>query len=864
MKKENNRRSFLKKITIGSLGATVLPNILLANDKNQSIENPSLQPGSLYSKAKHDIKKPYKGDFLNRVAFPIGGIGAGMFCLEGTGAISNMSVRNNPDVYHEPGMFAAISLKDVKDGALVLEGPVPEWKKFGQGYSALGGNKKPAWGLPRFEEVSFDSKFPFGEVSLKDKSLPLDVKITGWSPFVPTNEDASSLPVGGLEYSFKNTGNSNQDYIFSYNSRNFMTLPDVKSFIKPIKNGFVLGTDATPEAPEKKGEFAIFTNEDNAVIDYCWFRGVSFYDALTLTWKTIKNFKTSDTKPVERDSPGASLYIPFSLKPGAKKTIRLMMAWYVPDTNLTEGTVEPSFKSKVEQNSLLKHHKPWYSSKFGNINEVADYWKNNYDDLKAKTQLFTDAFYTSTLPAEVTEAVAANLSILKSPTVLRQHDGRFWCYEGSGDSWGSCYGSCTHVWNYAQAVSHLFPRLERSLRDTEFNESQNADGHQMFRSNLPITPAKNTFYAAADGQLGGIMKVYREWRISGDNEWLKKIFPNVKASLDYCSKTWDPKGRGVIEEPHHNTYDIEFWGPTGFATGYYLGALKALVIMGAFLKKDMKKYETLYTNGKTYLENELYNGEYFIQKIEWKNLQAPDPTKAEGFAAKYKPEDLELMRKEGPKYQYGTGCLSDGVIGAWLSGMCGLDSPFEAKKIKSHLLSVYEHNYKTNLEKHANPQRPTYAIGDEGGLLLCSWPRGGALSLPFIYSNEVWTGIEYQVASHLMLMGEVDKGLDIVRTCRDRYNGTTRNPYNEYECGHWYARALASYGMLESLTGVRYDAVTKTLHIDSKIGDFTSFLSTATGFGTVTLKNGKTSLNVVYGKIEPKNINIAGKLTAFA
>lgn len=541
-----------------------------------------------------------------------------------------------------------------------------------------------------------------------------------------------------------------------------------------------------------------------------------------------------------------------------------MMAWYVPDTNLTEGTVEPSFKSKVEQNSLLKHHKPWYSSKFGNINEVADYWKNNYDDLKAKTQLFTDAFYTSTLPAEVTEAVAANLSILKSPTVLRQHDGRFWCYEGSGDSWGSCYGSCTHVWNYAQAVSHLFPRLERSLRDTEFNESQNADGHQMFRSNLPITPAKNTFYAAADGQLGGIMKVYREWRISGDNEWLKKIFPNVKASLDYCSKTWDPKGRGVIEEPHHNTYDIEFWGPTGFATGYYLGALKALVIMGAFLKKDMKKYETLYTNGKTYLENELYNGEYFIQKIEWKNLQAPDPTKAEGFAAKYKPEDLELMRKEGPKYQYGTGCLSDGVIGAWLSGMCGLDSPFEAKKIKSHLLSVYEHNYKTNLEKHANPQRPTYAIGDEGGLLLCSWPRGGALSLPFIYSNEVWTGIEYQVASHLMLMGEVDKGLDIVRTCRDRYNGTTRNPYNEYECGHWYARALASYGMLESLTGVRYDAVTKTLHIDSKIGDFTSFLSTATGFGTVTLKNGKTSLNVVYGKIEPKNINIAGKLTAFA
>lgn len=64
------------------------------------------------------------------------------------------------------------------------------------------------------------------------------------------------------------------------------------------------------------------------------------------------------------------------------------------------------------------------------------------------------------------------------------------------------------------------------------------------------------------------------------------------------------------------------------------------------------------------------------------------------------------------------------------------------------------------------------------------------MSLPFVYSNEVWTGIEYQVASHLMLQGEVEKGLEIVRACRQRYDGSVRNPFNEYECGHWYGRAL--------------------------------------------------------------------------
>ena len=177
-------------------------------------------------------------------------------------------------------------------------------------------------------------------------------------------------------------------------------------------------------------------------------------------------------------------------------------------------------------------------------------------------------------------------------------------------------------------------------------------------------------------------------------------------------------------------------------------------------------------------------------------------------------------------------------------------------------MAVYTHNLKHDLSDHANPQRPSYAFGDEGGLLLCSWPKGGKLSLPFVYSDEVWTGIEYQVASHLLLMGKVQEGLDIVRTCRDRYDGRRRNPFNEYECGHWYARALSSYGLLQGLTGVRFDAVDKTLNIDSKIGDFTSFLSTDTGFGTVGLNNGKASLGVVFGTIPVEKVMVSGKASS--
>ena len=211
------------------------------------------------------------------------------------------------------------------------------------------------------------------------------------------------------------------------------------------------------------------------------------------------------------------------------------MAWYVPESDMRIGDVVMEEKKDCNPEtgccagpgdlgiqpiamSTVPTYKPWYSTKFKNIDEAIQYWTANYESLKNKSSLFSKAFYSSSLPPEVIEAVAANLTIIKSPTVLRQYDGRLWSWEGCGDEGGCCHGSCTHVWNYAQPIPHLFPALERTLRHTEFCENQNKEGHQGFRANMPISPLKHDFHAAADGQLGGIMKVYRDWRISGDNE----------------------------------------------------------------------------------------------------------------------------------------------------------------------------------------------------------------------------------------------------------------------------------------------------------------------------------------------------------
>jgi uncharacterized protein (DUF608 family) len=871
MKEKPGRRSFIRKIGISGISAAVLPMGMVNAADEQS--NKNQEKKQVPEKPPRPYNTAYRDEYLNRVAFPIGGLGAGMFCMEGTGAISHMSVKNKPDIYNEPGIFAAVSIKGLTNGAKILEGPVPDWKKFGSRDSG-NGSTGATTGLPRFHNASFNVKFPFGHLDINDVSMPLRVVVTGWSPFIPTDENNSGLPVGAMEYKFTNTGNTTIDAVFSFNSKNFLSIESGKNSIRAMQNGFILSEAGTNEKPYKT-DFAVFTHDEAAVVDHCWFRG-GWWDPLTMAWNAVKNGEIKSVAPVDKEAPGASLYVPFKLVKGKEKIIRVMMAWYTPDSDLTFGKIGERRENcdpasgccnspsdigldKYDKDFNEKFYKPWYSSRFENVEKVSDYWKQQYDDLKKNTLLFTAAFYKSTLPAEVIEAVAANLSILKSPTVMRQYDGRLWNWEGCGDAWGCCHGSCTHVWNYAQAVSHLFPALERTLRHTEFCESQDEKGHQNFRSVLPIKPSTHEFHSAADGQLGGIMKVYREWRISGDNEWLKKMFPMVKKSMDYCIGTWDPKHRGAIEEPHHNTYDIEFWGADGMHCSFYLGALQAIINMGSYLEQDITVYKSLAELGKKLMETELYDGEYFIQNIQFKGLAANDPTKTQSFGGEYSQEAKDLLQKEGPKYQYGKGCLSDGVLGAWIARMCGLKDPIDSAKIKSHLKAVHKYNLKENLSQHANPQRPSFALGDDGGLLLCSWPKGGKLSLPFVYSDEVWTGIEHQVASHLMLMGNVKEGLDILRASRNRYDGRVRNPFNEYECGHWYARALSSYGYLQALTGVRYDAVDKTLFIDSKIGDFTSFLSTETGFGNVSLRAGKPNLTVAYGTIEVNKMIVSGK-----
>ena len=309
----------------------------------------------------------YQGEHLNRVAFPMGGIGAGMICLEGTGALSHVSIRNRPEVFTEPCVFSAIHIKE-SGITRVLEGPVPKWKLFGRPHTG-GGAPGTTYGLPRFRSASFLPRFPFATVSLFDEAIPLDVTITGWSPFTPGNADDSSLPVAALEFRFANRGDTSVSAVYSFNARNFLATNSGGASVEPLGAGFVLRQPGNAEKPWEETALCAQVDDDQATTDCAWFRG-GWWDPLTMIWEKVSTGDTTPRPPHQEgdSSPGGSVFVPFSLGPGEEKTVRLRLSWYTPNTNLRTGK-PPSETEGCCSNepvgccgpSQPTTYKPWYA-----------------------------------------------------------------------------------------------------------------------------------------------------------------------------------------------------------------------------------------------------------------------------------------------------------------------------------------------------------------------------------------------------------------------------------------------------------------------------------------------------------------------
>lgn len=813
-------------------------------------------------------------DRCTEAAFLLGGIGTGNVSVGSRGQLKDWEIFGTSGKgNYMPNTFFAIWTR--------MEGQNPQTKvlesKIQPPYSKSHGFVDyEVGGLPRFKHAKLKGEYPYVMISLEDETMPVSVIMEAFTPFIPLNADDSGIPAAVIRYRVTNGSESSVEVSVAGSLSNMTSLIKYDRHTWGHNQCADIGINEYREDGNLKGLFfrpktiddtnlyygtmALTTTAPLVSYKRSWLSG-GWWDGLQDMWDDFRTdgrlepesvYVAQDIDITGPDQTG-SLAVYAILQPGEEKVFEFLLSWHFPNRVnswskiMYDNVIRPEREKQknecgcgdscfTQQKNFTETDeypiiKKYYAVLFKDAWHTARYTADNMERLEGDTRKFHQAFFSSTLPDYVLDAVASNITVIRSSTCFRLQDGTFLAWEGCFGDEGCCEGTCTHVWNYAQTVAFLFPELEQNMRRVEYQLETNPDGKMNFRTYQVFGMGGHDHVPAADGQLGTIVRLYREWKLSGDDDFLKALWPSAARTLDYAFVYWDRDLDCVLDTHQFNTYDIVFHGPSSMINSIFFAALKAGIEISSYFgdHERAEGYRKAFEEGSRRTDQLLWGGEYYIQKID----------------------DVDEYR-----YQYGTGCLSDQIFGQTLAHIAGLGYILPEDHVKKAVKAIFDNNFLQSLEGHHNTQR-TYALNDEQGLVLCTWPNGNRPRLPFPYSDEVWTGIEYQVAANLIYEGFIYEGLSVVKAVRDRHDGIRRNPWNEVECGHHYARSLASYGVYLALTGYRYDLSQGKIGFQPKIfqDDFQCFFSTGKGWGIYRRKvqaEGKISqtLECLYGVLD--------------
>ncbi len=770
------------------------------------------------------VLKRYDEPCLLRIAMPLGGIGTGTVSLGGRGDLRDWEIVNKPAKgfipargFRDAGPFFALFTSAGKKRAVrCLEGVIP-----GEAFEGSSGCAVANHGWPRFRECSFLAAYPLAQVLLSDPAIPVDVRIEAFNPLIPGDADASGIPAAVLRFVLRNKTAKTVNASVCGTLVNFIGFDGTEYTGVPKTNrnefrqrsgvsGLFLHSRELDRRSPEWGTIALATTAGTGLSHRTAWADLSWGDSLLDFWDDF----SSDGKLEDRGQggirdPKGSLAVSLRVPPRQSRAVTFLLTWHFPNRQTwTPKKAEQAAPAGGCGGSCADPNwiGNYYTTRYADAWDVAVRTAASLSELESRTVEFARAFCEADIPGMVKEAALFNLPALRSQTSFRTADGNFYGWEGCGDRAGCCHGSCTHVWNYEQATAFLFGRLARQARRIEFLHATDDTGRMSFRINLPLERAREFGTAAADGQMGTIMRLYREWRLSGDDAFLREVWARARKAMEFCwiRGGWDADRDGVMEGCQHNTMDVEYYGPNPEMGTWYLGALRAVEEMARHVGDGdfAATCRDLFTRGSAWLDANLLHGEYYEQKVV--------PPAGEQAIARGLWLNMGSKSLADPDMQLGAGCLVDQLVGQYMAHICGLGYLLNKGKIRKTLKSIIRHNFRRSMFDHFNHLR-TYALGEESGLLLATWPRGRRPRRPFPYCNEVWTGLEYVAAVGMFYEGMDCEGLECVKAVRDRHDGRKRNPFDEPECGHHYARAMASWGAVLALTGFHYSGVSGTI-----------------------------------------------------
>ncbi len=857
------RRDFLKQAA-GVIGAATQSGHW--TEAAQAQETPHRKAGAdhLLGPAEVSYPRVFQGRQLKMVSFPLGGVAAGSLGLGGRGQLRDWEIFNRPNQGGSPAYaFPAIWIQSGNSAPIahVLESRIlPPY----QGESGLGSNNAP--GLSRLESAKFTGEYPLAHIDFEDRRLPVKVELDAFSPFMPHDADDSGLPVAVLRYRVTNPGSSSVKVGIAFSIDNPVAATPATSKSDTRLNeyrtgqqveGLLMSNPSLSSDDPMQGSFvlAAMPGEKTNVTNWRGWPKEAWWTAPLLYWDEFSKHGQLGTEPNPRNAVGA-LCQQRTIPAGQSGTITFLLAWHFPNrTPEWCGWSAPPGK----ENTVIGNY---YATRFKDAWEAAQYTATHLPQLESRTRAFADAFRESTVPDVVKEAASANLSTLASTTCFRTADGEFHGFEGSNDASGCCFGNCTHVWNYETATQFLFPSFARSLRNVSFGYSQDDAGGIRFRQLLPEGHPRYPV-VAADGQMGQIMHAYLGWQLSGDNVWLQATWPKIKKAIAFAWEPdgWDPEKSGVLTGVQHNTYDVEFYGPNPLCGIYYLGALRAGEEMALAVGDSTAgaEYRRIFNQGSTWIDVHLFNDEFYIQQIRGLPADKIAPHLRGGMGAE---------ETEDPQYQVGKGCLIDQLLGQYLAHVTNLGPLISPSNVQTTLRSIYAYNYKRTLVDHDNVER-TFALNNEAAMVICDYGKAPRPRIPFPYFAEVMTGFEHATAALMIYSGMVKEGIECIYNVRARYDGEKRNPWDEAECGHHYARAMASWTSFVAVSGFQFDAARASVVAIPRVPhkNFNSFWSTATGWGTfdylpIAGGGSRFTITVLSGKLPCATCTISGSGSA--
>lgn len=795
----------------------------------------------------------YENGALREIVFPLGGIGTGSIGYAGNGRFTDWEIRNRPDKGSANGYtHLAIRCRDHagKVYARVLQGDFPgsrmgQYDKgefHGYGYGPLG---TTMCGFPHFRSCVFTGSFPFCHIDLADDDFPAAVRVTAYNPMIPLDADNSSLPAALFMVAITNTGAEPMTFDTAFSLRNLFS--GARNCV--MEHALYLTGGADPASPAY-GEMCLTCAAEETYVQSHWYRG-GWQDPIVTFWNEWSSGERLSDRRYDSPCDGDTGTVVgcAEIAPGETKFVRFTLTWYVP---VCYNYWSPCHDAEGRDVTW----KNYYATRFSSAADVNRYVCANGESLYRRTMAFHDALHGTTLPENVVNRAGANLSVLKSPTVLRLADGSFWGWEGVHEKSGSCEGTCQHVWNYAYAMCYLFPALERSIRELELTYGTYPTGETDFRMKLPLGREKGKFRACVDGQMGTVLKIYRDWKLTGDTDWLRTRWDTIKKLIAYAwsaenADGWDRDHDGVLEGRQHHTLDMELFGPSSWLEGFYLGALKAGAEMADMLgdTEVAAEYRTLFESGYRYTKERLFNGRYFIQNVDLRDRAVLDRFGAEAY---WNAETGEM------KYQIGEGSSIDQLCAQWHADLSGLGALFDPDEMRTALGNLYKNNFRPSMRGIVNPWR-IFSMDDEGGAQICVYPDGAYKpKIPVPYCEETMTGFEYQLAGLLVGNGFVREGFSIVDALEKRFDGVWRNPFNEFECGSNYARSMASFALLPLCAGMTVDLPRGMMGFDPVLPDvpYTTIFSVGSGWGTFTKAAEHSTLRLTEGSVTVRRIEL--------